>query len=60
MSFVFWLFEFVSKFACLREAAPAKAGISCFKFEIPIPPFQLFSSIHPIYSTLREGLIDRS
>jgi len=28
--FVFGIFEFVSDFACLREAASAKAGISCF------------------------------
>jgi hypothetical protein len=27
------IFEFVLNFACLREAAPAKAGISCFEFQ---------------------------
>jgi hypothetical protein len=31
---VFRSFEFVSDFACLREAASAKAGISCFEFRI--------------------------
>ncbi len=29
---IFGHFEFVSNFACLREAASAKAGISCFEF----------------------------
>jgi len=32
--FRIWSFEIVSKFACLREAASAKAGISCFEFAI--------------------------
>jgi hypothetical protein len=35
-NFVFGSFEFVSDFACLREAASAKAGISCFEFISPI------------------------
>jgi len=30
--FEFWSLGFVSGFACLREAASAKAGISCFGF----------------------------
>jgi hypothetical protein len=29
-----WLFEFRICFACLREAASAKAGISIFEFRI--------------------------
>ena len=32
-TFKIWSFEIVSNFACLREAASAKAGISCFGFE---------------------------
>ena len=32
-TFEIWSFEIVSNFACLREAASAKAGISCFEFE---------------------------
>jgi len=32
-TFEFVIFDIVSKFACLREAASAKAGISCFEFQ---------------------------
>jgi len=31
-AFEIWSFDIVSNFACLREAASAKAGISCFGF----------------------------
>jgi len=36
--FEFGTFGFISNFACLREAPPcgAKAGISCFEFEVPL------------------------
>ena len=36
-SFEFWSFDIVSNFACLREAASAKAGISCFEFRNSFP-----------------------
>jgi hypothetical protein len=55
--FSFWVFEFVSSFACLRVAAPAKAGISSLGFllhrlfsrsdiGIPILKAEGYPSIH--------------
>jgi len=33
ISLGFWSFDIVTNFACLREVARVKAGISCFGFE---------------------------